>query len=143
MNAQDIDWLKEVFHEAKMFSDLSEKEVAEVIDHMERVNFSRGDIIFKEGDEGDWFFIVRYGKVKVVRKKAWFKEQAVAELGPKDFFGEMAVYENETRAATLKAVEDTSCFVLFKNKFKSQTEKHPVFKQEIEKLIRQRKDSQS
>lgn len=139
MNSQDVEWLKGVFHKGKLFSDLSDKEISEVINHMERVNFSSGDVIFKEGDEGDWFFIVLQGKVKVTRKKGWFKDQAIADLGPEDFFGEMALFENEARAATLKAVEDTSCFVLFKNNFKMQTEKHPLFKQEIEKLIGQRK----
>lgn len=139
MNSQDVEWLKDVFQKGKLFSALSDKEISEVINHMERVNFSSGDVIFKEGDEGDWFFIIRQGKVTVTRKKGWFKDQAVAELGPEDFFGEMALFENEARAATLKAVENTSCFVLFKSNFKMQTEKHPLFKQEIEKLIGQRK----
>ena len=139
MNSQDIGWLREVFKKTKMFSDLSEKETIEVIDRMERVNFSKGDVIFEEGDQGDWFFIVREGKVAVKKKRIWFKNKLVKTLGPEDFFGELALYLGETRSATLKAAEDTVCFVLFKNKFKEQTEKHPEFKREIEKLIAERK----
>ncbi len=139
MNSQDIGWLREVFKKTKMFSDLSEKETIEVIDRMERVNFSKGDVIFEEGDQGDWFFIVREGKVAVKKKRIWFKNKLVKTLGPEDFFGELALYLGETRSATLKAAEDTVCFVLFKNKFKEQIEKHPEFKREIEKLIAERK----
>ena len=139
MNSQDMGWLREVFKKTKMFSDLSEKEIIEVIDRMERVNFSKGDVIFEEGDQGDWFFIVREGKVDVLKKRKWLKDKLVKELGPEDFFGEFALYLQKTRSATLRAAEDTVCFVLFKNKFKEQTEKHSEFKREIEKLIAERK----
>jgi len=138
MNSQDIEWLKDVFNKTKMFSNLSEKETVEVIDLMERVNFSKGDVIFEEGEQGDWFFIVRKGKVDVIKKKKWFKDKLVKELGPEDFFGEFALYLNKTRSATLRAAEDSVCFVLFKNKFREQTEKNPEFKREIEKLIEER-----
>ena len=111
---------------------------AYLIDLMERVNFSKGDVIFEEGEQGDWFFIVRKGKVDVIKKKKWFKDKLVKELGPEDFFGEFALYLNKTRSATLRAAEDSVCFVLFKNKFREQTEKHPEFKREIEKLIEER-----
>ena len=138
MNSNDFDWLKSVFKKIKMFSNLSEKEMIEVIDRMERVNFSKGDIIFKEGDQGDWFFIVREGKVKVVKQRKWLMDKVITELGPEEFFGESALYLNKPRSATLIASEDLVCFVLFKNKFKEQTEKHPDFKSEIEKLIESR-----
>ena len=143
MNSQDIDWLREVFKKTKMFSNLSEKETIEVIDRMERINFSQGDVIFEEGDQGDWFFIVREGKVDVLKKRKWLKDKLVKELGPEDFFGEFALFLNHTRMATLKAAEDTVCFVLFKNKFKEQVDKYPEFKREIEKLIEERKPGAS
>ncbi len=139
MNSQDIGWLREVFKKTKMFSNLSEKETIEVIDRMERINFSKGDVIFKEGDQGDWFFIVREGKVHVIKKRKWFKDKLVKELGSEDYFGEFALFLNKTRMATLMAAEDTVCFVLFKNKFKEHTEKYPEFKRAIEKLIEERK----
>jgi CRP-like cAMP-binding protein len=138
MNSNDVEWLKGVFKKAKMFSNLSEKETIEVIDRMERVNFSKGDIIFKEGDQGDWFFIVREGKVQVFKQRKWLKDKLITELGSEDFFGELALFTDKTRSATLIASEDAVCFVLFKNKFKEQTAKHPAFKSEIEKLIESR-----
>jgi CRP/FNR family cyclic AMP-dependent transcriptional regulator len=138
MNSNDVEWLKTVFKKIQMFSNLSEKETIEVIDRMERVNFSKEDIIFKEGDQGDWFFIVREGKVKVFKERKWLKDKLIAELGTEDFFGELALYTGKTRSATLIASEDVVCFVLFKNKFKEQAEKHPDFKSEIEKLIETR-----
>ena len=137
MNSQDIAWLKEKCTKTKMFSHLSEKETIQMIDNMERINFSKGDIIFEEGDHGDWFYIIREGKVDVIKKK-WFKNILLKELGSGEIFGEFALHLNTTRSATLKAAEDTVCFVLYKNKFREQTEKHPEFKREIEKLIKKR-----
>jgi len=138
MNSQDMAWLKEMCSKTKIFSHLSDKETNQMIDNMDRINFSKGDIIFEEGDQGDWFYIIREGKVDVIKKIKWFKYIWIKELGSGDYFGEMALHQNKSRSATLKAAEDTVCFVLYKNKFKQQTKKHPEFKQKIERLIEER-----
>lgn len=81
---------------------------------------------------------MREGKVEV-RDKSWLgREKVVAERGPTDWFGEIALMSNQERTATLVATEPTVCFVMFKTKFLHLLEKYPAFKQGVEELIRSR-----
>lgn len=138
MNSNDIDWLKSMFKERGLFPGMKEQEIGSLIDHMDRMNFATGDTLVKEGDPGDWFFIVQKGKVKATRKKWLMGSKEVAILGSKDFFGELALLSETTRSATLTAVEDTVCFAMYKSQFTELVEKCPNFKGEIERLVAQR-----
>ncbi len=138
MNSNDIDWLKSMFKERGLFSSMTEQEIGSLIDHMDRMNFATGDTLVQEGDPGDWFFIVHKGKVKATRKKWLMGSKEIAILGPKDFFGELALLSETTRSATLTAVEDTVCFAMYKSQFTELVEKCPNFKGEIERLVAQR-----
>ena len=59
MNPNDIEWLKSMFEEKGLFSNLTPQEIGSLIDHMDRMNFAPGDTLVQEGDPGDWFFIVQ------------------------------------------------------------------------------------
>lgn len=61
-----------------------------------------GDPIVRQGEVGDCMYVVQTGEVEVVLD-AEGEEQHLAILGPGDFFGEMAVFERETRSATVRA----------------------------------------
>lgn len=138
MNPKDIDWLKSMFEERNLFPALSPQEIGSLIDHMDRMNFASGDTLVKEGDPGDWFFIVQKGKVKATQKKWLMGSKEIAILGPKDFFGELALLSQTTRSATLTAVEDTVCFAMYKSQFAELVETCPSFKGEMERLVAQR-----
>jgi len=61
-----------------------------------------GDPIVRQGEVGDCMYVVQTGEVEVVLD-AEGEEQHLAILGPGDFFGEMAMFERETRSATVRA----------------------------------------
>lgn len=56
MNTKDIEWIQSVFQARDMFKSLSEHEIGDLIDHMDRVNFAPGDTVIERGQPGDWFF---------------------------------------------------------------------------------------
>jgi len=64
--------------------------------------YADGHDIVRQGEVGDCMYVVQSGEVEVVQAGA-SGEQALAVLGPGDFFGEMAVFENEVRSATVRA----------------------------------------
>jgi len=66
--------------------------------------FASGDTIIQEGDSGDRMFIIRSGKVEISQRRHE-KDVVLAELGPGDFFGEMALFDKETRSTTVRALE--------------------------------------
>ncbi|MGW8267747.1 MAG: cyclic nucleotide-binding domain-containing protein [Longimicrobiales bacterium] len=61
-----------------------------------------GDPIVRQGEIGDCMYVVQTGQVEVVLGTEE-GEQSLALLGPGDFFGEMAVFQRETRSATVRA----------------------------------------
>ena len=60
-----------------------------------------GADIIRQGDPGDCMFVVQSGTVEVVREEDG-ETTLLAELGPNDFFGEMSLFERETRSATVR-----------------------------------------
>ena len=78
---------------------------------LERRFVAKGTLIIREGDTGNSAFLVQSGKVKVhVAHEE--KQIVLAELGPGQIFGEMALVFDEKRSATVEAVEDSTVIVI-------------------------------
>jgi len=69
------------------------------------VRLSRGETVFRQGDPGGSMYVIRAGKVRVV-KESQGRQRVVTTLGPGDFFGEMAVVTGRPRTATVEVLED-------------------------------------
>lgn len=63
-----------------------------------------GDTLFRQGDPGDCMFVIQEGRVEIIVDRDG-TEVRLAERGPGDFIGEMAVFEREVRMATVRALE--------------------------------------
>lgn len=72
---------------------------------MER-QFNKGEVIFRQGDEGTSFFQIKSGAVEIIANYGGEDEMKLTELGEGKFFGEMAVIENYPRSATAICLED-------------------------------------
>ncbi|HXY46360.1 MAG TPA: cyclic nucleotide-binding domain-containing protein [Thermoplasmata archaeon] len=69
--------------------------------------YKAGDVLIAEGQKGIGFYLIAEGQVNVEKGG-----RTVATLGPGQFFGEMALLDEEPRTATVKAVSPTRCLVL-------------------------------
>ena len=69
-------------------------------------NFSKGEVIFKQGDAGNSFFKIIEGSVSVIANYGEADERELTVLNPGEFFGEMAVIETYPRSNTIVAVDD-------------------------------------
>jgi len=78
--------------------------------------FSKGTILFREGDPGKDMFIIQSGKVQV-KKKVGGGEKVLAELASGEFFGEMALLEGLNRSATMEVTEDSRILVISPDTF--------------------------
>lgn len=81
-----------------MFGALEEREFEIVVDSIEEVRVKAGDVLIKEGDEGDCLYVVEQGTFDCTRKGVHLKEYQ-----PGDGFGELALLYNAPRAATITA----------------------------------------
>jgi CRP-like cAMP-binding protein/rhodanese-related sulfurtransferase len=89
-----------------------------LISGMEEKTFAPGDIIINQGDKGDAYYIVKSGRVVVIKRpKGGGEAEQVAELKSGSGFGEEALIRDEPRNATVRAVEETTVLSLDKNTF--------------------------
>jgi CRP-like cAMP-binding protein len=65
--------------------------------------YADGEVIIRQGDQGDCMYVVQDGYVEVVKEIEGLDSQ-LAVLGKGEFFGEMAVFEHEVRTATVRAL---------------------------------------
>jgi len=84
--------------------------------------------VCKQGGPGDSFYLVYSGKLSVNIKKGFLSSsKKVAELGPGDFFGEMALLDRTPRSATVECEEDSRVFVLLAEHFNEVARGNPDF----------------
>ena len=69
-------------------------------------DYSRGETVFVEGEQGDTLYIVLSGKVKVGRRAADGRENMLSVMGPSDMFGELSVFDPGPRTATATVLTD-------------------------------------
>jgi CRP-like cAMP-binding protein len=70
--------------------------------------FESGEVVFREGDASDTCYIVHTGKARAIRTHGDGRTLTLATFGPGDIFGELALFEDELRSATVEAVEQTT-----------------------------------
>jgi anion transporter len=110
-----------------IFSGLSREDIAKVLGKMEAKSFAAGTTIFSQGDQGDAFYLIQSGAVQVVLESDGGKSEILAVLGPKDWFGEMALLTGEPRSATIIAVKPTVLLGLSRAAWDELIERHPTW----------------
>ncbi|HMD56853.1 MAG TPA: Crp/Fnr family transcriptional regulator [Solirubrobacteraceae bacterium] len=70
--------------------------------------FAPGQTVFREGEASDTCYIVRGGHARAIRTHADGRSITLATFGPGDIFGELAMFEDERRSATVEAIDNTS-----------------------------------
>jgi len=108
---------KEEFPGSTVFGQLPEGKWNELFKAVEHQAAAPRTIIFRQGDPGDRFYVIRSGKVRVFRKDTRGLETDLSILGPGESFGEMALLTGEARSANVEAIEETRLMVLSKEQF--------------------------
>ncbi len=86
--------------------------------------YTQGEVIIRQGDEGDCLYVIQEGRVEVLMESNG-KETKVAELGDKEFFGEMGLFEKDVRSCTIRAIGDTKLLTIDKQNFYTTIQKDP------------------
>lgn len=96
-----------------LFEGLSDRQLLRLSDRMVERTYSPGDVIVKQGQGGEGFYVITSGKAEAVRERSDGEKVLVNTFGPQDFFGELALLDEEgVRTATITAVDPTVCLVL-------------------------------
>lgn len=108
---------KKEFTERKTFEELPQDKWDELTRTVEHRVLAPRTIIFRQGDPGDSFYVIRSGKVRVFRRDSDGFETELSVLGAGESFGEMALVTGEARSANVEAMEETHLMVLPKEQF--------------------------
>lgn len=103
----------------EMFANLSADQLNKLAALFEEKTFRADEVIFKQGTEGDSFFIIQEGFVEIVVER----ERTLVNLGPGQIVGEMALVDRGTRSATVRAATDaTIVYLMSSEKFEELCE---------------------
>ncbi len=112
------DWMSQILR-AKVFYRIPPANIQAVFMKMETVHGQQGDVIISEGDEGDYFYIIREGRCQVSRQDSFGSSEILAELSTGDSFGEEALVSEAKRNATITMSTDGILMRLGKEDFKN------------------------
>jgi cAMP-dependent protein kinase regulator len=114
--------LKRKMHEAflrdvPLFKSLETAEIHKIADALEPVRFVDGQVVLKQGEPGDSFYLIEEGKAVFYKSASDGSQQKVNELKKGDYFGELALLNDKPRAATVVAEGPLKCVTLSKLAF--------------------------
>jgi CRP-like cAMP-binding protein len=87
--------------------------------------FAPGQVIFREGDESDTCYIVASGHARALREHSDGRTIALARFGPGDIFGELAMFDDERRSATVEAMDELQAFAVMSGDMRRLMREHP------------------
>src|SRR5215213_7200154 len=112
--------IQERLKQVPFFSSISKKDLAAVAKQTDEIDVSAGKVLTREGDFGHEFFVIDSGTANVT-----IAGERVGELGPGDFFGEMALLQEDRRTATVTATSPMSLIVMTRASFRGLDSTQP------------------
>ena len=103
-----------------LLADLDDRVRRRLAEVGKRRTYGADELIVKEGSTGTALYIILSGRARVERES-----QALGELTPGDFFGELALIEEHPRYATVVAAADTDCLLFPAWEFTALLKEHP------------------
>jgi CRP/FNR family transcriptional regulator len=88
------------------FAELGPTELAAVAAVAMPRRFAAGEAVFREGDASSTCYVVRQGHARAIREHVDGRQITLASFGPGDIFGELAMFDDERRSATVEAIDD-------------------------------------
>jgi diguanylate cyclase (GGDEF)-like protein len=114
-----------ILKDISIFSEVSPEDLDRIASEMKQKEFREGELIFREGDQGDELFVVVKGSVSIYIIDKEGKEVVLSSITPGSFFGEMSIIEQAPRSANCRVIEDSEFLVLHADDFMRITRSMP------------------
>jgi CRP/FNR family cyclic AMP-dependent transcriptional regulator len=124
-----IDLLRRV----PLFAGCSKKELGEVAQVADELDFRSGKTLIREGEPGREFFVLVDGTVEVRRKG-----RKIDTGGPGDFFGEMALLSDQPRNATVTTTSQVDALIVTARNFRALVESNPLIALKVMRAVAER-----
>lgn len=116
----------EALRDVALFRELGTEELEALAHQVVHRDFGRNKLIFSQGDRGDGLYIVSSGHVSITRQNPNGDELILAMYLPGEYFGELALFDEEPRSASATSVDECSLYFLSRGAFRSFLGAHPA-----------------
>lgn len=130
--------MNEVLARAGIFQGVSPDAVAALVRQLEPVTFSRGEVVFVEGEPGDTLYIITAGKVKIGRKSADGRDSLITLMGPSDMFGELAIFDPGPRTSTVTALTELKAVRMSRSVLRGWIADRPEIAEQLLRVLARR-----
>jgi CRP-like cAMP-binding protein len=135
---QDVTLLKKI----PLFKEFKSTELAGISMASKIERYNKDSIIFREKDKGDALYIIKKGRVRIVKTDSFGEEHVLAMLKPGEYFGEISLVDRAPRSATVIAHEPTECIIIrridFRNLITGNTEIERKFYKSFSEVLCER-----
>ncbi len=117
---------KQLLKKVDLFSFMEEKQIEEVAGLLEFHSFSEGEAIFRAGEKGSKMYLLKSGRVKIIKISPEGREQIIKFLEKGEVFGEVVLFGVEHYPVTTICQESSEIGILSREKFRSYFLKNPM-----------------
>ena len=115
----------ELLGRVPVFSTLVVSDIERIAELSVPRRFEPGEVVFREGDASDTCYVVREGHARAIREHGDGRTITLATFGPGDIFGELAMFEDELRSATVEAIDPTHVVAVLGPDMRRLMTEHP------------------
>ena len=115
----------ELLSHVPVFETLGPRELTRVAAVTVPRTFDAGHVIFREGDGSDTCYIVRAGHARAIRDHGDGRTLTLAHFGPGDIFGELAMFDDERRSATVETLDQLDAIAVPGSDMRRLLREHP------------------
>src|SRR5215218_9699050 len=115
----------ELLGRVPVFAELGAEDLGRVAQVAIPRAFDAQQVIFREGDDSDTCYIVRSGHARAIRQHGDGRTITLARFGPGDIFGELAMFDDERRSATVEAIEELTTLAIPGSAMRELLRRHP------------------
>jgi CRP-like cAMP-binding protein len=125
MRAPSSAEVAELLARVPVFSTLEAADLQRIAQLAVPRRFDAGQVVFREGDRSDTCYVVHVGRVRAVHEHGDGRTITLATFGTGDIFGELALFEDERRSATVEVLEPTSALAVLGPDMRRLMAEHP------------------
>ena len=108
-----------------VFEELADDDLRRVAEVTVPRRFAAGEVVFREGDDSDTCYVVSVGHARAIREHPDGRQITLATFGPGDIFGELAMFDDERRSATVEAVDELEVLGILGGDMRRLLRRHP------------------
>lgn len=110
-----------------LFASLTTADLYQIAGKLTKVQFPAGALLFREGEQGQRFFIIISGEVEVIKNLGGRREHILQTLGPGDYFGEISLFLAEGhRTASVRTLTNVGLLAMARSDFEPLLNQYPT-----------------